>query len=331
MASTRQRKGVLFFIIMVLLAIACRSQIEPPSFLPRKHVATYYFYWYDIYTNSHMDALTDHPKDMTDFSFNSVDWHKKELRDMCDAGIDIVLPVYWGDKRHKESWSIAGLEKLVEAQYELITQGVEPPKIGMFYDTTAMDIQYPNCDLTTEDGKIAFYSMIRDFFNEIPMDLWARIEGKPIVWLWISFWVKEYDQSTFDYLKQAFLADFGIEPYVVKEATWGDVKTDNFYRWWAAISGPNLDGILALGPGYDDSTVPGRIPLYKDREDGDFYRRSWEEALANSEGKDIVVIETWNEFHEATDIANSREYGRTYIKITKKYSHAFRQGKTSLD
>jgi hypothetical protein len=39
-----------------------------------------------------------------------------------------------------------------------------------------------------------------------------------------------------------------------------------------------------------------------------------------------VVIETWNEFHEGTDIAESNEYGRQYIELTAKYAKLFKDG-----
>ena len=67
-----------------------------------KVVMTHDFYWYDATTNSHIldgdgsDALTTHPATLEDFSYKSVAWHKRQLRDMIDAGIDVVLPVYWG-------------------------------------------------------------------------------------------------------------------------------------------------------------------------------------------------------------------------------------------
>ena len=35
------------------------------------------------------------------------------------------------------------------------------------------------------------------------------------------------------------------------------------------------------------------------------------------------MVETWNEFHEGTDVANSRETGRQYIDLTRKYADAF--------
>ena len=40
-----------------------------------------------------------------------------------------------------------------------------------------------------------------------------------------------------------------------------------------------------------------------------------------------MILETWNEFHEGTNIAESREHGRQYIELTRKYVDLFKQGK----
>jgi hypothetical protein len=40
----------------------------------------------------------------------------------------------------------------------------------------------------------------------------------------------------------------------------------------------------------------------------------------------IIIIETWNEFHEGTDIAESKEYGRKYIEITTEFVDKFKNG-----
>jgi len=63
-------------------------------------VGTYYFYWYDINSQSHIlnhdgtDALTTHPATLKDFSYKSVAWHKQQLTDMDAAGIDLALMVF---------------------------------------------------------------------------------------------------------------------------------------------------------------------------------------------------------------------------------------------
>ncbi|GAB4560159.1 MAG: hypothetical protein Kow0047_06620 [Anaerolineae bacterium] len=315
-------KRILFTLSLVALPAATLS---PGWTAGDKIVAAYYFYWYDIYTNLHFidpdgsDALTDHPPDAywNDYSYTLVSWHRRELLDMMAAQIDVVLPVYWGDDTDL-FYSIPGLQNLVLAEQELISEGYTPPRIGMFYDTTALRVQNGDVppDITTPAGKALFYGMMADFFDVVPQELWATIDGRPIVFLYLARFVSAYHQSTFDYVNQHFQADFGTTPYIVRELSWEGVETDGVYPWGVALMGPAAIGhVGSVGPGYDESAVYGLPdPQFRDRECGQFYEEGWDAILSSA--ATLVSIETWNEFHEGTDIAASREYSRTYITLT---------------
>lgn len=299
-------------------------------------VGTYFFYWYDIYTKEHIidgdgtDALTTHPPTLEDFSYKSVRWHKQQLADMEAAGIDVALMVFWGSPSEHEPntglhWSFAGLKPLVEAREELLRQGKKPPRIGLFYDTSTLQWNHwgYHADLTTDFGKRFFFATVRDFFSCIPPRHWAMIEGKPIVLLYASAFAKKWDQGFIDYTKAEFPKQFGGRvPWIAPQDSWG-VKGDNTCAWGGALAFRN-PGIGEIGPGYDHSAVPGREPLVREREGGKFYEESWLKFLRRP--SNFVMIETWNEFHEGTDIAESKEYGRKYIELTRKYSDLFKQG-----
>jgi hypothetical protein len=299
-----------------------------------KIVMTHDFYWYDIQTKAHIkngdgtDALTTHPATLEDFSYKSVGWHKKQLSDMIDAGIDVVLPVYWGaPSEHAPGsqmyWSFAGLSPLVKAAEELLREGKEPPAIGLFYDTSTLQNNSWNVhvDLTTDDGKRWFYASIRDFFSMIPPRLWALIDGRPIVVLYSASFARAHNQSCIDFVKSEFPRQFGGRvPYIIREVSWR-VQADNVYAWGGAVR-PNILGVAEIGPGYDHSAVPGREPLVVPREGGRFYEQAWQKTLRRSPR--IVILETWNEFHEGTNIAESREHGRHYINLTRKYVNLFK-------
>ena len=298
-------------------------------------VGTTYFYWYDIDTNAHIvdhdgtDALTTHPADMTGISFTRAAWHSRQLLDMIDAGIDFLMPVYWGVPGKHDGWSFRGLPPLVEAHDALLKEGKTPPPIGLFYDTSIL--QYNDSglhvDLSTDSGKDWFYTVMRDFFSMIPPAKWARIDGRPIVLLYAASFAKAQDPAQMAYVRKRFVTDFGVEPFIVKHRDWqGDA--DAVYQWGGAVAMQIDEHVAALGPGYDHSAVPGRTPLIVDREEGNTYRRRWEQLLASSPQRRpwMVHVETWNEWHEGTDVAHSREYGRTYIDLTRKYADLFRQG-----
>lgn len=302
-------------------------------------VLTPYFYWYDIYSEAHIidsdgtDALTDHPPTLTGFSYLSKAWHREQLLDMTAAGIDVLLPVYWGEPSQRitnqpvsaQPWSYSGIPPLIQAREELQSEGKPAPRIGMFYDTSTLQYNAANerIDLTTPRGREWFYESVRDFFSLIPPKHWAMIDGRPIVFLYSASFAANHDQSCIDYLRACFARDFaGRTPFVVREISW-NTQTEQAYAWGGALGLKN-PGVASLGAGYDHSAVPGREPLIVPREEGRFFERNWEAFL--SRPSKLVMIETWNEFHEGTEIAASREYGRTYLALNRTYADLFKSG-----
>lgn len=341
---------VAVLAVVVGGAISARKNRAAPATLPPIPYATpdprqppmaftYFYYWYDLPSGPHSGALTDRPAE-PDASYRNVAWFEKQLRDMTDAGIDVALAVYWGPA---EPSSDVGLANMAQAAQHLRAQGVEPPRIGLFLDTGLIG-RWPQKqrDLTDPDNQRRFYDLVHTFYTTLPRDQWAVVDGRPVVWLWASWFNISFDQSFFDYLTSRFQADFGVSPYVVAEASWRfatradasgskpdpnrPIRIDNFYVWGAALTGfrDAGTGIAEVGPGYDERQLdgPGRSGRYALREDGAFYERSLEGAIAS--GRRLLAIETWNEFHEASDIADSVQYGRRYIEITRSYLDRFK-------
>lgn len=297
-------------------------------------VGTYYFYWYDASTGEHFvdgdgsDALTDHPALPEGYSYRSMAWHRRELLDILDAGCDFILPVFWGVPGSSDEWSFTGLPPLVEAARSLEAEGKTPPRIGLFYDTSTLRHNRHgfHADLTTLEGKEWLYVTARDFYSMIPHDLWACVEGQPIIWLYSAAFARRQDPAALAYLRAEFVRDFGARPFIVKETSWQG-EADLTYAWGAALH-LSILGVAAVGPGYDHSAVPGRRPLVRAREDGAFYSRSWELALSRAPARRpaIAVVETWNELHEGTEIAPTREHGRKYVELTRKYADLWHAG-----
>jgi hypothetical protein len=307
-------------------------------------VGTTYFYWYDIETKSHIidgdgtDALTTHPADMKGISYKRMSWHKQQLEDMIAAGIDFLMPVFWGVPGKYKGWSFVGLEPLVEAHNALEKEGHRPPAIGLFYDTSILlwngfnkDGSSYHVDLSTDFGKGWFYTTIRDFFSLLPPSKWARVDGKPIVFLYSASFAKKQGPKQLDYVRDRFKKDFGTDIFLVKQPGWLG-EADATYSWGGAVNGPVIyRQTVSLGPGYDHSAVPGRAPLIVERLDGKTYIERWLKVLQLNPAHRpwMVHVETWNEWHEGTDIADSREYGRSYIVLTRLFADMWR-AKTGL-
>jgi len=313
--------------------------------IDQKIVGTHYFYWYR-WPDQHFwddgdwtdDGQQDHYPHPEPVSSDSTAWHEQQLRDVMTAGIDFIIPIYWGTPDHylNESFafSILGLPPMAEALDRIAASGAKPPKVGLFYDTSTLltgvrALGEPGevLNLTTDHGKDIFYRTIRDFFIMVPPRHWATVDGKPLVVLYGSFGAK-HDQATFDHVYRRFENDFGCRPYLVKNSDWKG-QTDAVTSWGAALVGAQMPGqthpgsVVQIGPGYDDRAVPGRTTPQRNRDNGGFYEVSWRQAIRS--GRNIVLIETWNEMHEGTDICDSREYGRRYIDLTATYSRVFKQ------
>ncbi len=318
--------------------------------LDRKVVGTHYFYWYR-WPDQHFwddqawrdDGLQEHfsPARTAQVSFDSARWHEMELRDVMAAGIDFILPVYWGAPDNylnpSISFSVLGLAPMVEALDRIAAadRSASPPRVGLFYDSSTLLTGVRGLgesgrvlDLTTDHGRDVFYRTIRDFFVMVPPRHWAMIDGKPIVVLYGSFGAK-HDQLTFDTVYRQFEAEFGCRPYIVRNADW-KAQTDALTSWGGALGGPQIHGpnrpgaVAQIGPGYDDRAVPGRATPVRSRDNGGFYQGAWRQAIRS--GRNVVLLETWNELHEGTELCESREHGRRYIELTAQYSRVFKRG-----
>ena len=322
----------LVAVVALILSEAAPAQTASRPVAPEPVVGAFYFYWYrhpgEHFTNPDgSDGLFQHFTNPKAVDWRSKDWHRGELEAMMDVGIDVVLPVYWGipDKSPKEhragSFSDEGLEALVLARRDIEAGGGSPPRIAMFYDTSTLlrrtrgEDREGTLDLRTEDGRGVFRDTILRFFERVPESARFTMDGFPLIVLYSSFGA-QHDRDLLDRVADEVKPKLGRRPFFIAEESW-NARAGARYRWGAALGGPTGDSVVrVIGPGYNDTPVVGRSTPIRSREDGRFYMWSWNQVLLDV--PTIVLIETWNEFHEGTGIAESKEFGTTYLDITRR-------------
>jgi hypothetical protein len=91
-------------------------------------------------------------------------------------------------------------------------------------------------------------------------------------------------------------------------------------RWVRLARSAGKSVALTVIPGYDDTKIrkPG---LAVDRFDGKSYAVQWEEAIAAQ--PDWVLITSFNEWHEGSEIEPSVEHGHTYLWLTREWATRF--------
>ena len=81
---------------------------------------------------------------------------------------------------------------------------------------------------------------------------------------------------------------------------------------------------VTVSPGYDDTALTsaarhGNPHRLVPRQEGAVYRRMWDFALSVPEPPDVVLVSTFNEFHENTHIEPTVEEGDSYLTLTRTY------------
>ncbi len=95
-----------------------------------------------------------------------------------------------------------------------------------------------------------------------------------------------------------------------------------FPAWVALARKENKIATLTVIPGYDDTKIrqPG---LKASRFEGHSYALQWEAALAAR--PDWILITSFNEWHEGSEIEPSVEWGNRFIEITRLWADRFTQ------
>jgi hypothetical protein len=95
-------------------------------------------------------------------------------------------------------------------------------------------------------------------------------------------------------------------------------------RAWAAVhGGPRRIWGAPVIPGYDDRHIPGRRVAYHfPREGGALYRAQWDAAIRST--PDQVLVVSFNEWMETTNIEPNTESGEQYLALTADHAARYR-------
>ncbi len=283
------------------------------------------------------------------FSCDRVQWHRGELSEIVDAGLDVVLPVYQGDKASRAAFADKGLDCLVAALQELKAEGKPQPLVGMLMDTDSLKTIYGKSpDLKDEEVKRTFYGIIKDFFDRVPAEFRATAPtGKPnpgrqadIIFLRGQWW-PDVKPDLVQYCSEQFEKDFGFSLVWVTAAangiTWNTGVCDGIASGTvgpilvslplSSLQGPNPRiEVSRVTAGYDDTcALPKSLGDIVPRMGGDTYSVCWSDALKRN--APWVLCDSWTDFAEGAELGASREYGRKYVEATCAAVKKFEGGK----
>lgn len=245
-----------------------------------------------------------------------------------DAGIDAFIVSWW----HPHDFHDQGIPLMLEKAQQV---GLE---ITAYFETVPS---------RTKERALDYVMYLISRYGMHPA--WLKVHGKPVVfiygraideigldgWLWVvgeaNRRVKEGVVFIGDQIsKQAAIIFDGIHTYNITTHTAG--KSLEEIKEWATKRFPEMVktadkariSCVTIIPGYDDSKLKDRKPPrpITERHHGMTFRILWEAAIAAQ--PDWILITSWNEWHEGSEIEPSIENADRELKTAGEYASRFK-------
>lgn len=229
------------------------SQYNPSCRLPEvkscsqnsRIVAALYHYFYDFSDEYHTTGFTHEPQTWREFSYRKWRWHRQEVRDMINAGITLtaidwqITPEMVGmgsrnnevtdepdneddPSSHSSSWQRIGLDRFLKGYSDVACSTGRRPALAPYINTYAIDpdnnpLTQNGYNLRTTSGLEYFFRVIAGFYCSVPQEAWARMEGKPIVFVGSVSGASEVESNFFQQISDSFFQHFGTHLYFIKQ------------------------------------------------------------------------------------------------------------------
>ena len=333
-----KRAAVILFISLAMPLLRGADRAESPADARVPHeVLAFYYTWYGparhwgiVDAARHdIEAARDYP---VKGAYDSHDpaiiaWQISAAR---KHGITGFIATWWGQGTYEDQAVQLVLEAAARKHFKAtIYWETAPGKGAEQVDNAVNDLAYvltrygTNRAFLRVDGKPVIFVYGR-VMGQMPFGSWpeiiSRARARAGDFLLIADGYSERNAARFD----------GLHTYNICGAVKG--KTPAELRAWAAahyadaVKLAREHGRIAcvtVIPGYDDTKIrkPG---LKAERLNGQVYRVLWDQAIKAR--PDWVLITSWNEWHEGSEIEPSLEYGDQYLRITDQAALRFRHG-----
>jgi hypothetical protein len=307
-------------LLLALLALAACLPPIPVSAQNERLVLAFYYAWYDQAFWS--KSLSDRPTQ----TYVSTD----------PAAIE--RHVLWAKQ--------AGIDGFVQSWYgPQVENNQTEPNFAALLDIAAqhgfkaaVDFEVVSPFFHSEADVVAALQYLLTVHANHPAYL--RIDGKPVVFFWrqgrfpveswasirnqvdpgrTSIWIEE--GVTLSHMEQ-------FDGHHLYSVAWDAQPEQQLLKWsgwvrgWSAEHGAFKYWVATVMPGYND-LVTGRSDAFvRDRAGGDYYRRCWQGAIQS--GADMVIITSFNEWLEGTQIEPSVTYGDLYLNLTRELADQYR-------
>ncbi len=309
---------------LLLLAALLLATLTPPrqsAAQGERLVLAFYYAWFDpgSWAGGRASDVPPSPYNSDDTSVMA-----RHIDEARSAGIDALVLNWWGAGNRTDT-NLSALLGLAEQK--------------AFRVAAVLDINSPFMS-----GSAGYAANLRRLLAEhAARPAYLRYQGKPVIFFYnvsrlpistwgsirdqvdpgrTSLWIAEGTdlgyQQVFDghHLYSIAWSTGGAPSSILPK--WGDkVRTYNRTHGTAKL------WVATVMPGYDDRGVRPHGGFARSRDGGDYYRQCWQAALASQ--PDWVIVNSFNEWMEGTQIEPGRTHGAAYLDQTREWAAQFKQ------
>jgi hypothetical protein len=312
----KPRLALIAVLILATFPSSARAQDE-------RLVLAFYYAWYT--PHSFGAKTSDQP--IEPYASGDRATIERHVSQAKAAGIDALAQSWYGPNGGLNNQTESNFNTLLDVAAAQGFRAAVDFETGGPYFSTRDDVQEALAALLATHAQHPAY---------------LKVGGKPVVFFWFnsrfsvdewqairdavdpergSIWIAE--GTYLDYLRvfdglHLYSIAWSANPQATLRA-WGDrvrsqANSLGAFKYWVSTA----------MPGWDD-TRTGRPSAYvRPRADGEYYRQSFNAATTS--GADWVIVTSFNEWVEGTQIEPSVGYGDLYLGLTRDLANAFRAG-----
>lgn len=281
----------------------------------------FYYPWYTTKSWSN-PRLKDQP--LKPYDSGDPDIVAQHIDEALRAGIDGFISSWWGPDSDSDR-NLSILLDLAETRSFRVSLYVE----------TLIDDRHA----LSSDAILKWLSYAIATYRDHPAMM--KIDGKPLIVVWqsdkvpLDTWRSIFTELQTQGLDAVYVAmgtggrnlevfdgvhDYGVFESTIPDLTRNDKLNCRLAKYYPLLSNSETRkiSISTVQPGYDERGISGRRGAFRDREDGAFYRGTFEAAIGSD--PDWIFITSWNEWYEHTHIEESRFNGTRYLDLTGEYA-----------